>query len=76
MYYATKSIIASSECTTLKHAVPGKCVLNVLFLVKVTFNQADALKLTQSMVHALALSSAIVWLLVLTGLDLFQSYLH
>ena len=71
VHYATENVIASSECTTLKHAVPGKCVLNVSFLVKVTFNQADALKLTQSMVHALALSSAIVWLLVLTGLDLF-----
>ena len=39
-----ESVIASSECTTLKHTVPGKCVLNVLFLVKVTFNQADVLK--------------------------------
>ena len=47
--------------TTLKHAVPGKCVLNVLFLVKMTFNQADALKLTRSMVHIVVLSSAIVW---------------
>ena len=73
-----ESIIALSECTILKHTVPGKCVLNVLFLVKVTFNQANVLKLTQLMVHTLALSSAIhvVWLLVLTGLDLFQNYLH
>ena len=36
------SVLAFSECTTLKHTVPGKCVLNVLLLVK-TFN---ALKLT------------------------------
>ena len=31
----------------IKTPVPGKCVLNNLFLVKVTFNQADALKLTK-----------------------------
>ena len=67
VHNATESVIASSECTTLKYAVPGKCVLNVLCPVKVTFNQTDALKLIQTMVHVFALSSAIVWLLVLTG---------
>ena len=35
----------------IKHAVPGKRVLNVLFLVTMTLNQADALKLTGLLVH-------------------------
>jgi hypothetical protein len=43
-----------------KRAVPGKCVMKILFLVKVTFNQADALKLTRLMVHMLLLSSTFV----------------
>ena len=50
MHYATETVIASSECTTLKQAVPGKCVIKVLFLVTVTFSQADALKLTAASV--------------------------
>ena len=56
MHYSnsTESVIASSECTTLNHAVPGKCVLKVLFLVKVTFNQADALKLSYMIVGSRA----------------------
>ena len=51
VHYMIESVIASSECTTLKHVVPGKHVLNVLFLVTLTFNQADALKLTGLLVH-------------------------
>ena len=73
MHYTIESVIASSECTTLKHAVPGKRVLNVLFLVTVTFNQADALKLTGLLVHMVLFTSAFVSWLVLTGLDWFQS---
>ena len=33
VHYTTSSTIASSECTTLKHAKQAKCVINVLFLV-------------------------------------------
>ena len=58
VHYIIKSIIVSSECATLKHTVPGKYVLK---LVKVTFNQADALKLTRSMVHKRLHPSALVW---------------
>ena len=61
MHYTTESIIASSKFTALKHAVPDKCVLNNLFLVKVTFNQADAFKLTLLMVLALLSPSSFVW---------------
>ena len=61
MHYTTESVIASSELTALKHAVPGKCVPNNLFLVKVTFNQADAFKLTLSMAYALLSPSSLVW---------------
>ena len=38
MHYTIESVIALSKCTTLKHAVPGKGVINILFLVTVTFN--------------------------------------
>ena len=49
----TEGIIASSEYTTLKHAVPGKYLINVLFLVTSTFSQANAMKLTGALVHVL-----------------------
>ena len=67
MHYTIESVIASSECTTLKHPVPGKRVLNVLFVVTVTFNQADALKLgSHGSIHKR-------FSFVATGLDWFQS---
>ena len=68
MHYMIESVIASSECTTLKHVVPGKHVLNVLFLVTLTFNQADVLKLTGLLVHMVLFTSVLVSWLVLTGL--------
>ena len=62
VYYATgETVIAPSECTILKHAVPRKCVINVLFLVTLTFSQADVLKLTAVSVHTLLFLTALVW---------------
>ena len=60
VHYTTEGVIASSECTTLKHTVPGKCLINVLFLVTLTFSQANVLKLTVMSVHTLLFSSALV----------------
>ena len=37
MHYSNKSVLTSSKCTILNHAVQGKCGLIVLFLAKVTF---------------------------------------
>jgi hypothetical protein len=34
VHYTTSSVIASSECTILNHAVPGKCVLKIYFWSK------------------------------------------
>ena len=58
---ASALFIAPSECTTLKYAVPGKCVINVLYLVTLTFSQADVLKLTAVSVQALLFLNALVW---------------
>ena len=62
---ASDSLVLLNEITAkvsnIYNTLNWYYVLNVLFLVKVTFNQADALKLTRSMVHTLVLSSAIVW---------------
>ena len=43
-----------------KNTVPGKCVINVLFLVTLTFSQADVLKLTAVSVHMLLFMTALV----------------
>ena len=55
MHYTTESLIAPSECTTSKHVVKGKHVIKLRFLilVAVTFNPADALKLTGALIHTL-----------------------
>ena len=37
-----KSIMASSECTPLKHAKPAKCVLNVILLVESGLSQSGS----------------------------------
>ena len=39
----------------------AKCVLKILFLAKVTFNQADALKFKLLLIHTLLHSSAFGW---------------
>ena len=43
VHYKTETVIAPSECTTLKMHCQGKCVLNYLFLVT-TFNQAKCVE--------------------------------
>ena len=68
VHYTTESVIASSKCATLKHTVPGKRVLNVLFQVTVTFNHANVLKLTGVFVHAVLFTNAVIWWSVLTAL--------
>ena len=46
MHYLGHYCIIQDQCTTLKHAVPGKYLINVLFLVTLTFSQVNVLKLT------------------------------
>ena len=60
VHYTTEGVIASSKYTTLKHAVPGKCLINALFLVTSTFSQTNVLKLTVMSVHTFLFSSALV----------------
>ena len=42
VHYATSSVIASSSCTTLKHAQPAKCVQYVLLLVESGLSQSGS----------------------------------
>ena len=76
MYYTTKSITASSEYTKLlykntqcQHAwcqVASWVCSKQFILVKVTFNQADVLKLIRLTVHTFLHPSALVWWVALT----------
>ena len=64
MHYTMESVIASSKYTILeKQAVPcrpDRLVINVLFLVTVTFNHTDVLKLTGALVHTLLLTNTLL----------------
>ena len=52
LYYQERYWI--SECTTLKHAVPGKRVIKLMFITGnnvVSFNHADVFKVTGVLVN-------------------------